>query len=99
MDHTRWCTEHYRSYSAVENSYTSYKGVQRNCVSPFSEGTNRTDQARVAHPEAVIGRADVGLSATVDARHKALCLARYQSYNSQDNSYQPYGGGPRRQCR
>ena len=26
------------------------------------------------------------------------CGTRYRSYNSSDNTYQPYGGGPRRNC-
>jgi hypothetical protein len=31
--------------------------------------------------------------------HVEYCFARYRSYRPEDNSYQPYGGGPRRQCR
>ena len=31
--------------------------------------------------------------------HISNCFARYRSYRPEDNSYQPYGGGPRRQCR
>ena len=31
-------------------------------------------------------------------RHIASCFARYRSYSPEDNSYQPYGGGSRRQC-
>lgn len=30
--------------------------------------------------------------------HAQSCFARYRSYRPEDNSYQPYGGGPRRQC-
>lgn len=33
-----------------------------------------------------------------DAGHVDWCLARYRSYQIDDNSYQPYGGGPRREC-
>jgi hypothetical protein len=32
------------------------------------------------------------------AEHVAYCFSRYRSYRPSDNSYQPYGGGPRRQC-
>ena len=31
--------------------------------------------------------------------HVAECFSRYRSYRPEDNTYQPYGGGPRRQCR
>ena len=31
--------------------------------------------------------------------HVSYCFSRYRSYRPEDNSYQPYGGGPRRQCR
>lgn len=30
--------------------------------------------------------------------HIRNCFDRYRSYQPEDNSYQPYGGGPRRQC-
>lgn len=34
----------------------------------------------------------------VSLSHVRDCMARYRSYDPRDNSYQPYGGGPRRQC-
>lgn len=34
-----------------------------------------------------------------NAAHEARCASRYRSYRAADDSYQPYGGGPRRQCR
>lgn len=33
-----------------------------------------------------------------DSDHIAYCFARYRSYRPEDNSYQPFGGGPRRKC-
>jgi len=30
--------------------------------------------------------------------HEEWCFARYRSYQPEDNSYQPFAGGPRRQC-
>lgn len=30
--------------------------------------------------------------------HAESCFARYRSYRPEDNTYQPYGGGPRSQC-
>lgn len=37
-------------------------------------------------------------SDTADSEHVKSCLSRYRSYDADDNSYQPYDGGPRRQC-
>jgi hypothetical protein len=34
----------------------------------------------------------------IDADHMAYCFSRYRSYRPEDNTYQPFGGGPRRQC-
>ncbi len=34
-----------------------------------------------------------------ESDHIADCFARYRSYRPADNTYQPFGGGPRRQCR
>lgn len=36
--------------------------------------------------------------AVIDTGHIRSCLARYRSYRPADNSYQPFDGGPRRQC-
>jgi hypothetical protein len=33
-----------------------------------------------------------------DSNHIQSCLERYRSYRPEDNSYQPFDGGPRRQC-
>ncbi|MBB4351157.1 hypothetical protein GGE35_004733 [Rhizobium cellulosilyticum] len=38
------------------------------------------------------------LSETLSAKAQEWCGARYRSYNAADNTYQPYGGGPRRAC-
>lgn len=32
------------------------------------------------------------------SEHAASCFARYRSYRPEDNTYQPFGGGPRQQC-
>ncbi|RUX50229.1 BA14K family protein, partial [Mesorhizobium sp. M7A.F.Ca.AU.001.01.1.1] len=34
----------------------------------------------------------------LSADHVDSCFSRYRSYRPEDNSYQPYSGGPRRQC-
>lgn len=35
---------------------------------------------------------------SVDSSHANWCFARYRSYRSEDDTYQPYGGGARQQC-
>jgi hypothetical protein len=39
-----------------------------------------------------------GATGFVTADHAQSCSARYRSYSAEDNTYQPYGGGPRVQC-
>ncbi|MBA3446917.1 MAG: BA14K family protein, partial [Pseudaminobacter sp.] len=34
-DHVNWCTDRYRSYRPENNTYTSYSGDMRECISPF----------------------------------------------------------------
>jgi hypothetical protein len=34
----------------------------------------------------------------IDDRHVRDCFSRYRSYRPEDNTYQPWGGGQRRQC-
>ena len=34
--HVRWCMERYRSYNARYNTWVSYDGDVRQCVSPYS---------------------------------------------------------------
>ncbi len=43
--------------------------------------------------------ADTSDTGFMSEEHISECFSRYQSYRVEDNSYQPYGGGPRRQCR
>ena len=39
-----------------------------------------------------------GDAPVVSADHVDYCFNRYRSYRPEDNSYQPFDGGPRRQC-
>lgn len=48
-------------------------------------------------PAELLGYASADQEA-VSADHVAYCFDRYRSYRPEDNTYQPYGGGPRRQC-
>jgi hypothetical protein len=42
---------------------------------------------------------DADGAAYINSDHVSYCFSRYRSYRPEDNTYQPYNGGPRRQCR
>ena len=105
--HIEWCAQRYRSYRPRDNSYTPYSGGRSVCVSPFSKGIARGVSAPPApgdgftENEAVVQQASVGVAGNnpaYDTGHLDYCFSRYRSYDPADNTYQPYGGGPRRQC-
>ncbi|OHV88779.1 hypothetical protein ORS3428_17720 [Mesorhizobium sp. ORS 3428] len=147
--HLEWCANRYRSYRPEENSYRSYSGELRPCISPYfdpgstaSTDGRQSDQAgvndQVNDQTGMIGQGEVnddqaemeGYATTRDGYattyggppeeiapqdqpsaaqtrregrqmsgdHIAYCFSRYRSYDPQDNTYQPYDGGPRRQC-
>jgi hypothetical protein len=102
--HVEWCSSRYRSYRSYDNSYTPYSGGRRECISPYfgagdgsiepsniEQTTYRPSEERV---EFVYATEDY-----VSRDHQAYCFSRYRSYRPEDNTYQPYDGGPRRQCR
>ncbi|WP_041545395.1 MULTISPECIES: BA14K family protein [Chelativorans] len=107
--HIAWCSERYRSYDPVDNSYNAYSGETRECVSPFSKASiaaNSPGQVRnivsASSEEASAFDSAATMQempgAYLDPEHIRACFARYRSYRPEDNTYQPYGGGPRRQC-
>ncbi len=91
--HLAWCASRYRSYNPDDNSYMSYSGQQRTCVSPYLAADRAAPQATEA--SYVVG---AGAYAATGGDHVESCFSRYRSYRPEDNSYQPYSGGPRRQC-
>lgn len=103
-DHVAWCMERYRSYRPESNSYTPYSGGSRECVSPFSGGSTNGDEdvatleASLNEPSARQSESDQSSAGRLDLNHIENCFARYRSYRPEDNSYQPYGGGPRVPC-
>ncbi len=102
--HLAWCSDRYRSYRAYDNSYTPYRGGRRECVSPYFGPTDPGDSF---DRDQVTYRPSGGPLELVYADHQSYvgtdhveyCFSRYRSYRSEDNTYQPYDGGPRRQCR
>lgn len=107
--HHEWCASRYRSYDPSSNTYRPYSGGTRPCVSPYLEGAAAASgggaakvinafagEAAADQPELGYASAEQGNFVSDD--HIAYCFSRYRSYRPEDNSYQPYGGGPRRQC-
>ena len=110
--HVQWCASRYRSYRQEDNNYTRYDGVTWPCVSPYSRDlVVEVDGA--ATPLDAVDYAVEGdrtslpwLQASGEpeqasylaADHETYCFSRYRSYRPEDNTYQPYGGGPRREC-
>ncbi|MBZ9775384.1 BA14K family protein [Mesorhizobium sp. CO1-1-8] len=100
--HLAWCASRYRSYHPDDNSYLSYSGQLRRCISPYLEAAGQAAQLTAGDGDengAGLGvyAADDG-GAALSADHVDSCFSRYRSYRPEDNSYQPYSGGPRRQC-
>lgn len=96
--HLSWCSKHYRSYDPANNTYRSFSGTLRDCKSPYL-----TDNSEVISEEAGLMTVTDGQGNSTDYSvqsnaNAAACMARYRSYRPSDNSYQPYGGGPRQQC-
>ncbi len=54
------------------------------------------DDGLASPPETMAGYATIDGPLTDE--HIRYCFDRYRSYRPADNTYQPYGGGPRRQC-
>ena len=112
VEHLGWCSSRYRSYDSDDNSYQSFSGMRKPCVSPFlMEIANMTsddsstyvdmrdetaEEPMVEFASDRIGSA--GFGADPGSDHIQNCFDRYRSYRPEDNSYQPFGGGPRRQC-
>jgi len=101
--HLEWCASRYRSYNPADNSYSTYSGGQRECVSPYSDlaTAERPSNSDPADYSILVSGADYPDDAAVglpNSEHVQSCFARYRSYRPEDNSYQPYSGGPRRQC-
>ncbi|MFN3546209.1 MAG: BA14K family protein [Mesorhizobium sp.] len=94
--HVQWCADRYRSYRVDDNRYTPYGGGSRECVSPYSGAAIASFEDGEEQRSAAEGGR---MTPTLSAQHMQSCMARYRSYRPDDNSYQPYGGGPRRQCR
>lgn len=98
-EHVAWCERRYRSYDAETNSYRPYSGGTRECVSPFTSTRASQEPENVEYADLTepFEQADLG-TVSLNSSHLAICASRYRSYRAEDNTYQPYGGGPRMAC-
>jgi hypothetical protein len=95
--HLEWCYARYRSYDPNDNSYNAFSGARRECISPHFDQSHSEGEA-VGYVEAGMQTVEASGSESLSAEHVQSCFDRYHSYQPEDNSYQPYGGGPRLQC-
>jgi hypothetical protein len=95
--HQAWCERRYRSYSSEDDSYSAYSGERKPCISPYLDIASSNTLGNDGTADA--GVIPVGLSTGRDVNldHVERCQARYASYRTEDNSYQPFSG-PRRTC-
>lgn len=91
-EHVAWCSSRYRSYQVADNSYQPYRGGRHECLSPFFK------VAKVEDDETYQLAASQEADRPLTSDFIASCMSRYRSYRVEDNTYQPYGGGPRVQC-
>ncbi|RUV71672.1 MAG: BA14K family protein [Mesorhizobium sp.] len=108
--HVEWCASRYRSYRPGDDHYTSYSGEQRPCISPYIDaGAAKRVALRPDESASYVEATDTwSMDGNVSADetggawlppdHVQYCFNRYRSYRPEDNTYQPYSGGPRRQC-
>ena len=64
----------------------------------YDDYYDRSDDSGVLFKSFVTGTLFDGANGRAYSDHASACAARYRSYDSADNSYQP-SRGPRRQCR
>lgn len=107
--HVEWCASRYRSYRPSDDHYTSYSGEQRPCISPYLDAGAAKRVVQPAESASYVEATDTwSIDGNVPADetggawlppdHVQYCFSRYRSYRPEDNTYQPYSGGPRRQC-
>jgi hypothetical protein len=110
--HHQWCSDRYRSYRAEDGTYQPYGGPRQECLSPYLDElriASIDDGEAVAERGFAVSLEGSGFGSVIEERERAYpvsltrdhiqsCFDRYRSYRPEDNTYQPYDGGPRRQC-
>jgi len=101
-------TNSYRPYGggtrACESPYSDVAAMTQPASADAEEATPENaawqDDDAVVQEQPAMQQATYQDSADpmADSDHVQDCLSRYRSYRAADNSYQPFDGGPRRQC-
>jgi len=103
----------YTSFSGLQqpcvSPYTSDLGQEANAEPALGSPPDRGAEVEFADSSdsypAFVEEASVVQYAVDDTAtyagsdHESYCFSLYRSYRPEDNSYQPFGGGPRLQCR
>lgn len=96
--HIGWCSQRYRSYDSLDNTYRSFNGELRDCVSPYEIEAPAEHGEGEAEIMTVSSESSSSDGYSLQEDHVVSCMERYRSYRASDNTYQPYGGGPRQPC-
>ncbi|MFP5077879.1 BA14K family protein [Rhizobium sp. YIM 134829] len=105
-DHLAWCERRYRSYDPSDNSYRSYSGSRRSCVSPFQQQADSGPLPAASDEGGEVMAINMSDGSEADGfvgdigpsdDHIRRCSARYASYRVEDNSYRAFSG-ERRPC-
>ncbi|HEV7433894.1 MAG TPA: BA14K family protein [Pseudorhizobium sp.] len=86
-------------FSRPSASTTDLASADEISPPPVEEDSFPEDTAETAEPAIEQAAAESGGTSYGTWEHAQSCFARYRSYRPEDNTYQPYGGGPRRQCK
>ena len=64
----------------------------------IDDPSTRASQTDLGSTASISDEGSSVVSEALAPQQLAWCSERYRSYDPSDNSYQPFGGGPRRQC-
>ncbi|RAZ84204.1 BA14K family protein [Mesorhizobium hawassense] len=98
--HLQWCATRYRSYRPQENSYRSYSGELRPCISPYYDpGGDRTASTGQNDPQGQNDQAngEPGANGQQDATTEDRMIddqAEMQGYATSRGGYATTYGGP-----
>lgn len=84
--------------SPFTSSSSADMAQSKEAVSPQPLGSDSFEEQVEARSEVDTEFEEASLRGQFSAEHIQSCFSRYRSYSPEDNSYQPYGGGPRQQC-
>jgi hypothetical protein len=83
----------------VENAALAHSEERATATDDVASATTQPPAAPVSDIQSnSVSVVSAAAAPTVDAGHTQWCLARYRSYRVEDNSYQPFNGGPRQAC-